>query len=307
MVASVVVLPLAGRAGDDDHAVRQHQQLAQQRLVVRATGRACRSRAGRGRAAAGGSRRIRRAASAWWRRACRTRRAPTRTRAAPSCGRRRSAMLRPARILMREISAGGSTPAGVGTARSRPSTRMRTTRPVRNGSMWMSVARSSIARSSRSLTARTTGAPLARSRRLSTSSSSRASRGVVGLGRRLRRLRRAAWSARSRCPRRRRSRSATGPPSTISAARTRRDVVRIGEREAGAAVGALIGEHQGLAQEAARELRRQRRRGDQLWQGRCRGKPVEARDLVGEVVRRKIARLPKVSQRSFAVSARRWS
>ena len=98
----------------------------------------------------------------------------TRTRAAPSCGRRRSAMLRPARILMREISACGSTPAGVGTARSRPSTRMRTTRPVRNGSMWMSVARSSIARSSRSLTARTTGAPLARSRRLSTSSSARA-------------------------------------------------------------------------------------------------------------------------------------
>ena len=97
-----------------------------------------------------------------------------RMRAAPSCGRRRSAMLSPARILMREISAAGSTPGGVGNARSKPSTRMRTTRPVRNGSMWMSVARSSIARSTRSFTARTTGAPLARSRRLSMSSSARA-------------------------------------------------------------------------------------------------------------------------------------
>ena len=35
---------------------------------------------------------------------------PTRSRAAPSCGSRRSAMLRPARILMREISACGGTP-----------------------------------------------------------------------------------------------------------------------------------------------------------------------------------------------------
>ena len=66
-------------------------------------------------------------------------------RAAPSCGSRRSAMLRPARILMREISACGSASAGAGTARSRPSTRMRTTSPLRNGSMWMSLARSSIA------------------------------------------------------------------------------------------------------------------------------------------------------------------
>ena len=95
----------------------------------------------------------------------------TRTRAAPSCGSRRSAMLRPARIFTREISACGGIPDGAGIARNRPSTRIRTTRPLRNGSMWISLARSSTARSSRSLSARTTGAPLARSRRLSMSSS----------------------------------------------------------------------------------------------------------------------------------------
>ena len=108
---------------------------------------------------------------------------------------------------MREISACGSTWRGAGIARSRPSTRMRTTRPVRNGSMWMSVARSSTAFSSRSLTARTTGAPLARSRRLSTSSSARAVAASSASRRRTRRPRRAARRARSRCPRTRRPRS----------------------------------------------------------------------------------------------------
>ena len=49
----------------------------------------------------------------------------------PSCGRRRSAMLSPARILMREMSACGSACAGGATGRSRPSTRMRTMRPLR--------------------------------------------------------------------------------------------------------------------------------------------------------------------------------
>ncbi len=58
-------------------------------------------------------------------RACRRR-----MRAAPSCGSRRSAMLRPDRILMREISACGSAPAGGATARNKPSTRMRTVRPL---------------------------------------------------------------------------------------------------------------------------------------------------------------------------------
>src|SRR6266850_858061 len=80
-------------------------------------------------------------------------------------------MLSPARILIRETTACGGASPGNGTARRIPSTRIRTTSPVRNGSMWMSLARSSIARSSTSLTARTTGAPLARSRRLSMSSS----------------------------------------------------------------------------------------------------------------------------------------
>ena len=60
---------------------------------------------------------------------------PTFCLAAPSCGRRRSAMLRPARILIREIRACGEALAGAATARSKPSTRIRTTRPFRNGSM----------------------------------------------------------------------------------------------------------------------------------------------------------------------------
>ena len=53
-----------------------------------------------------------------------------RSRAAPSCGSRRSAMFKPARIFMREMSACGITPAGAGMARNRPSTRMRTVSPV---------------------------------------------------------------------------------------------------------------------------------------------------------------------------------
>src|SRR5580704_15258991 len=81
---------------------------------------------------------------------------PTRRRAAPSCGKRRSAMLSPARIFMRDTSACGMTPGGAGMARNMPSTRMRTVSPLRNGSMWMSLARNSTARSIRSLNARTT-------------------------------------------------------------------------------------------------------------------------------------------------------
>lgn len=91
---------------------------------------------------------------------------PMRARAVPSCGRRRSAMLRLARISMREISA-------CGDARNKLSTRTRTVSPERNGSTWISLARRSNARSNRSLSARTTGAPPARSRKLSISSSDR--------------------------------------------------------------------------------------------------------------------------------------
>src|SRR5712675_1003844 len=80
-------------------------------------------------------------------------------------------MLSPARILIRETTACGGASPGNGTARRIPSTRIRTTSAARNGVMWMSLARSSMALSSKSLTARTTGAPLARSRRLSMSSS----------------------------------------------------------------------------------------------------------------------------------------
>ena len=211
-------------------------------------------------------------------------------------------MFRPARILMREISAAGSTPAGVGTARSKPSTRMRTTRPLRNGSMWMSVARSSMARSSRSLTARTTGAPLARSRKdLDVVVGARrgrlvaVGRGFVVLAEPLRQHRgdvlvggdldldraRRARSRRRAPPRHRSGR----PPTSRHVPSARR-----------------IGKHQGLAQEAAGEFRRERRGRDQLRQADPR-QAVEARDLLGKVIGRQVARFPKVSQRFFPVSA----
>ena len=115
---------------------------------------------------------------------------------------------------MREISACGNAPGGVGTVRSRPSTRIRTVSAVRNGSIWMSVARSSTAFSRRSFTARTTGAPLARSRRLSMSSS-RATTSVSA---------EAASSSPSRSVRtvaissNEATSISTAPPSTISAA-----------------------------------------------------------------------------------------
>ena len=145
---------------------------------------------------------------------------------------------------------------------------MRTTRPVRNGSMWMSVARSSMARSSRSLTARTTGAPLARSRRLSTSSSARAIDVASASG-----------DASSSSPSRRAMHGRDvleggdlDPDRTAEhdlGRAHRRDVVRIGEREPRAPVRARIGEHQRLAQEAAGELLRQRAARRSIAAGRC--------------------------------------
>ena len=81
-----------------------------------------------------------------------------------------------------------------------------------------------------------------------------------------------------------------------------RDVVRIGEHQPGASVRVLIGKHQGLAQETAGELRRQRRRRDQLRQSHTR-QAIERGDFGGKVVGREIARLPKVSQRLVAVSS----
>src|SRR5215470_15357763 len=142
-----------------------------------------------------------------------------RSRAAPSCGSRRSAMLRPARILMREITACGSASGGAGTARKSPSMRMRTIRPERDGARWMSLARSSTAFSRSSLTPRTTGAPLARSRRLSMSSSLWAcgvspSTAVAASSSPRRSVRAVAISSNDAIS------IGIGPPSTISAACT---------------------------------------------------------------------------------------
>ena len=117
---------------------------------------------------------------------------------------------------MREINAWGSACAGAGTVLNNPSTRIRTVSPLRIGSMWISLARSSTAFSTRSLTARTTGAPLARSRRPSMLSSKALEAETVDEAGRS-----------SSDPRRSNSAAAisskeaiatvTGPPSTISA------------------------------------------------------------------------------------------
>ena len=164
-------LAAARRAGDGDHAMGQIEQAPELVLVARRQARASRmSSSPRSR----GSKRMT-ADSPCCVGMVATRRSisvrAARSRAAPSCGSRRSAMLSPARILMREIERLRQHVGGRGVARNRPSTRMRTVSPSRNGSMWISLARNSTAFSMRSLTARTTGAPLARSRRLSMLSS----------------------------------------------------------------------------------------------------------------------------------------
>ena len=111
--------------------------------------------------------------------------------------------------------------AASASARSRPSTRMRTTRPVRNGSMWMSVARSSTAFSSRSLTRahdRRAAREVAQAFDVVVGARDAARRRSASARRLV--LAEPLRRARSRCPRTRRPRSSTGPPSTISAART---------------------------------------------------------------------------------------
>ncbi len=155
---------------------------------------------------------------------------------------------------MREMIACGSAPAGVGTARSKPSTRMRTISPERNGSMWMSVARSSTAFSNRSLTARTTGAPLARSR----------SEFDIVLALRARRLAdlgdgrlvfAEALGQHGRDVLIGRDLDLDGRAKHDLGGADRGGVGRIGERKTEAAAGHLIGKHGGLAQEALRKPR----------------------------------------------------
>jgi len=60
------------------------------------------------------------------------------------------------------------------------------------------------------------------------------------------------------------------------------------------AVGCGVGKYERFAQEAAGEFRRERRGGDQLRQADPR-QAVEAGNLLGKVIGRQIARLPKVS------------
>ena len=99
-------LAAAGRAGDDDQAVRRSRDAASMHgAVARAESRGGRNRAGRWLRSS--TRRIaalRRARVGMVATRISSSDLPTRTRARPSCGRRRSAMLRPARIFTREIT-----------------------------------------------------------------------------------------------------------------------------------------------------------------------------------------------------------
>ena len=70
---------------------------------------------------------------------------------------------------------------------------------------------------------------------------------------------------------------------------------RVREHQPAASGGTLIGEDQGLAQEAAGEFGGQGLGGDQLRQ-RDPGQSIEGRHLLGEVIRREVARFVKVSQ-----------
>ena len=158
--------------GDHDHAVRHREQPRHRVLVARAEPElahlqqpaVARQQADHGA--------LSHVASAWSRRGRRVRLRPTRTRAAPSWGMRRSAMSRLARILMREISACGGIPC---RRRQRAEGRRHACAPRKPGAERLDVNVAGAQVHPRApagrWSARTTGAPLARSRRLSMSSS----------------------------------------------------------------------------------------------------------------------------------------
>ena len=204
-------------------------------------------------------------------------------------------MLRPAKILIREISACGKALTGAATARSKPSTRMRTTRPLRNGSIWISLARSSMAFSSMSLTARTTGAPLARSRRLSMSSSARAARRAALPGRRFLAAKLLAENGRDILEGRDLDRhgSAKDDFGGVDSG----GVARVGD---GKPIVTLSEDSKGKTAVSRKKARRkaggQRGRGDELRQ-REPLQAVKSRHFIGEPIGREFRRFPQFAKR----------
>ena len=120
MVASVVVLPLPVGPVMMIMPCGSCKQPGQHRFVGHGEAELARCRGGRDPAAAGGAPRT----SPCWVGMVATRISMSeramRRRAAPSCGSRRSAILRPARILMREISACGGASLGRGHGAQEP-------------------------------------------------------------------------------------------------------------------------------------------------------------------------------------------
>ena len=194
---------------------------------------------------------------------------------------------------MREITACGNAFGGAGTGRSSPSMRIRTTMPVRNGSMWMSLALRSIAFSSRSLTPRTTGAPLARSRRLSISSSARVSAASplsdVEISSSPRRSVRAVPMS-SKEP----TSKVTGLPSTTSAARTHAGSLGSATARRNCPSASSYGKTHVSRRESRRKLFDQSGSRQQLLQANAR-QPIEACNFVGKFVGRQIGQLPQFS------------
>ena len=79
-------------------------------------------------------------------------------------------------------------------------------------------------------------------------------------------------------------------------------VARIGDGEHGLPVRAAVGKDRHLAQEAPRELLHQRLGREQIGQRNARDLE-ELRDLVGEVVRRKLGQLPQLLKRALVAGA----
>ncbi len=106
-------LAAAGRAGADDHAVRRADQPSCSGRRCPAACRAARAGTAAGSCRAAASRPSRRRRPRWWRRGCRPRGPRPPCAIWPSCGRRRSTMFIPPRILIRLTSAGPIEPGQV--------------------------------------------------------------------------------------------------------------------------------------------------------------------------------------------------
>ena len=155
----------------------------------------------------------------------------------------------------------------------------------------MSLARNSTAFSSRSLTARTTGAPLARSRRLSMSSSRGCAVSPPPFGSRSSSLQPLVEGERDVLERRDLDDDFLAKHDLRGALRGH--VGRIRDREHCTAVGRLIRKDHHLAQESLRE-RRHQRYGATIFLQRYTLQPMKTRRFIRELAGRQIGQFPQL-------------